>query len=215
MNITKKVLLGLAATATLFTSSVFADDYYYVTVGGGATKGLKYSSYDVGGGVTSKSKAPKMGGEFLVGAGYYLMDNVRVEALFLKPFPGEAKGAAYVNGNIVDNTSSKLKYEINSLQLRSYVDAFDLSDFGKMYFGAGLGWAQVKPKLSGPNAMSGKKTNNLTWLVAAGANFEVADGTKLGVEYNYQDFGKGKFKNGNYKPTFKGHALVAKLMFGI
>ena len=51
--------------------------------------------------------------------------------------------------------------------------------------------------------------------LGAGANFDVADGVKLATEYNYQSFGKGKFKKDDFKPSFDGHVLLAKLQFNI
>jgi opacity protein-like surface antigen len=126
-----------------------------------------------------------------------------------------AQGGA--NGSDKD-LGGKITAQINSVQLRAYVDVFDISDYGKAYVGAGLGWAQVKAKMSS-NYGSGKtkNKNNLAWFVGFGAAFNVADGTRLAVEYNYQDFGSAKFNSGEKfrKKSFAGHAVIAKLMFDI
>jgi opacity protein-like surface antigen len=218
MNKIQKLLLGLAATAVI--SPVFAEsnEQFYVTVGGGVVMQTKNSS-ETYNGMTAKFKKPKTSGQMLVGVGYYAVENVRVEAVFVKPFVGDSKVNITDNaGNLLE--TGKLKGEINSLQVRGYVNLVDISDLGKLYAGAGLGWAQIKPKLSSNNngSAAGKKTNTLAWLVGVGANFDVADGVKLGTEYNYQSFGKGKFKNDNsvdFKPSFDGHAFLAKLQFDI
>jgi hypothetical protein len=217
MNKVQKILLGLAATAVVSSVS-FADNdsQYYLTIGGGAIKGLKPSSVENGPAKTT-FKAPKVGGEALIGVGYTAAENVRVEAAFVKPFFGKSDATRSVSG--VDTNKGKLSAEINSLQLRGYFDAVDISDLGKGYVGAGLGWSQVKAKVDIDNVGSGssKKANNLAWFLGVGANFEVADGAKLGIEYNYQDFGKAKSEKDKvtYKPTFKGNALIGKLSFDI
>jgi opacity protein-like surface antigen len=223
MKITKKILLGFVATAAISTSAIsFAEETnpFYVTVGGGALMGTKPSSTKEVDGEVTKFKKPKTGGEFLFGAGYYVMDNVRVEAVFVKPVFGKSKARNYINAQLdPEDYGTRLKPDVNSLQLRGYVDVVDISDMGKLYVGAGLGWSQVKLKFSSNmGSGSSKKTNNLTWLVGLGANFDVADGVKLGAEYNYQDFGKGKFKYEGmttYKTGVKGHALLGRLMFEI
>ncbi len=242
MNKIQKLLLGLAASAVI--SPVFAegDNQYYVTVGGGlvmqgksesAKSSVKTSDTETAQ-VEGTFKKPDTSGQILVGVGYYLVENFRLEAVFVKPFVGDSKLSMTKAGK--EYATGKLKGEINSLQLRGYFDVADISDLGKAYFGVGLGWAQVKPKLSmstiGTDAeasktasTSGKKTNNLAWLVGVGASFDVADGVKLGVEYNYQGFGTGKFKEEaaakadanqpSFKGKFDGHALLAKLQFNI
>ncbi len=218
MNKVQKLLLGLAATAVISPAFAENDYQFYLTLGGGAVMQNKYSSYTEEG-VETKFKKPKVAAELLLGVGYYVVENVRVEAVFVKPFINDSK-ATVTTGAQELNINEKVKGEINSLQVRGYFDVVDISDFGKAYVGAGLGWAQVKPKNTMDtnqyfSASEGKKTNNLAWLVGAGAAFDVADGVKLGVEYNYQDFGQGKFKDADYKPKFNGHAVLARLNFNI
>jgi len=237
MNKIQKLLLGLAASAVI--SPVFAegDNQYYVTVGGGLVMQGKSESVKTPG-VTSGDtttqgevtfKKPDTSGQILVGVGYYLVENFRLEAVFVKPFVGDSKISSTMERTEV--ATGKMKGEINSLQLRGYFDVADISDLGKAYFGVGLGWAQVKPKISlssiakvasgqtpaGPSestSVPGKKTNNLAWLVGVGASFDIADGVKLGVEYNYQGFGTGKFKEeavpANATPDDKAAAAKAK-----
>ena len=262
MNKIQKLLLGLAASAVI--SPVFAegDNQYYVTVGGGLVmqgKSESVKSSLPGSGENEKAtqseatfKKPDTSGQILVGVGYYLVENFRLEAVFVKPFVGDSKISSTIDGK--EHSTGKMKGEINSLQLRGYFDVADISDLGKAYFGVGLGWAQVKPKISlssiakvssssenspavpsESTSISGKKTNNLAWLVGVGASFDIADGVKLGVEYNYQGFGTGKFKEEavpanakedeknaaakakqpSFKGNFDGHALIAKLQFNI
>jgi len=253
MNKVQKLLLGLAASAIV--SPVFAegDNQFYVTIGGGVVMQSKNSSETISRSLQNANasetdvtnfKKPSTSGQILAGAGYYLTENVRLETVFVKPFVGESKitsTTTTTTNNSKDSASitntGKLTGEVNSLQLRGYIDMIDISDLGKAYVGLGLGWAQITPKISitlmeqnkqTSRTLSGKKTNSFAWTLGLGANFDVADGVKLGFEYNYQNFGKGKYKNidttvGNetksdpvsYKSHFNGNVILARLQFNI
>jgi opacity protein-like surface antigen len=214
MNTTQKLLLGLVATASVFSS--FAENEYYVTAGAGVAMQSKLSSFDTkdaaGADHRVTFKKAKIGSEILLGAGYYFAENLRAEAVFVKPFLGASKVS--VDGK---STDKKASLQVNSLQLRGYYDVLPIADIGKMYVGAGLGWAQVSGKANvNGESYKAKNKNNLVWTVGLGASFDVADGAKIGLEYNYQDFGKAKkAANVNYAPKAKAHAILAKLTFSL
>jgi opacity protein-like surface antigen len=234
MNKVQKLLLGLATTAAL--SSSFADvaapadlsSQYYVTIGGGLAMQDKLSSFS-GKNTKITFKKPKIGAEALFGVGYNVNEDFHVEAVFVKPFFGDSKLSRKETetGQNVELSTGKLKSKINSLQIRGYYDVAPIADIGKVYVGAGLGWSQVSAKATfnptdagvaaGERKSSGKikAKNNFAWMVAVGSSFKVADGTRIGVEYNYQDFGKAGKKSDSHKPKFAGHAVVAKLMFDL
>jgi opacity protein-like surface antigen len=249
MNKVQKLLLALAATSTVLSSSAFAEDSsFYLTAGGGLFMGSKLASnykLTVEPKNEVKYKKPALGGEILAGVGYYAMDNLRVEAVFVKPFFGKSKntivnGIAEIKekaaiqevGNVGDlnyvkaeeavaavpakDKVTNITPTVNSLQVRAYYDAFEFADMGKAYVGAGFGWANIKSKSvnNAGDVVSSKAKNTLAWTVGVGASFDVADGVKLAAEYNYQDFGKYKAKEGP-KLSLKGHALLAKVMFSI
>jgi len=199
--------------------------------------------------------SPKNGGEMFVGVGYYVTDKIRAEAVFVKPWFGKEAIAEANKITTTTNTTTttadtkitttaktgptavdkdyvgKLTSQINSAQVRWYYDAFDIADMGKAYVGAGIGWAQVKAKFNTDdpaiNTVKTKNSNNFAWSVAVGAAFDVVEAVKLGLEYNYQDFGNVQNKlvvpvgaaaeagNNAGKIRFHGHAIVAKLMFKI
>jgi opacity protein-like surface antigen len=244
MNKIQNTLISLFAFASLLAPVSYANSQdssdFYLTVGGGVNFGASKSKYPAIGlgtlgspSVTASGKKPQTGGQFIAGVGYNVMDNLRLEFVFLKPWLGKSKiNASYQAAAGSGGTpapvpfNGKMTTQINALQMRAYFDAFEISDMGKAYVGAGLGWAQVKGKVSfednNPAGLlnTNFKTKNksmLTWFVGVGAFFNVADGTKLAVEYNYQDFGAVKLTSLTKSATTKlnAHAIIAKVMFDI
>jgi len=241
MHKIQKTLISLLAFSAIVApfSRAWANDGsdYYLTVGGGLLFGNKpgTATNTIAGGLGATDtfaisfKKPKTGGEFLAGVGYNVMDNFRLEAVFIKPWFGKSNISGTrthtISGSsaVIVPLTGKMTAQINSLQLRGYFDVFEISDMGKAYVGAGLGWAQVKSKGSitiadVTTSGSSKNKNNLAWFLGVGAFFNVSDGVKLAVEYNYQDFGKmKKISDSTYgnKKSFAGHALLAKIMFDI
>jgi len=187
-------------------------------------------------------KKAKTNAEMFVGVGYYVTDKIRAEAVFVKPWFGKqtinqsnvtvttpAGGSA--GQPVTTAYHGKLTSQVNSVQLKGYYDAFDIADMGKAYVGAGIGWSQVQAKFDTNDAVivnvKTKNKNNFAWTVAVGAAFDVVEEVKLGLEYNYQDFGHVKNPlvapagatavtgNNAGKIRFHGHAIVAKLMFNV
>jgi len=263
MHKIQKTLISLLAFSSFITpfaqSHAAGETDFYLTIGGGLIMGNKQgaSSFEssesntttdssksppVTTTITTDTKAnasfkkPKNGGELLAGVGYKVMDNLRLEAVFVKPWFGKSNTSLTVINTVthqvqghdpveeeptITNLTGKTTAQINSLQLRAYFDAFELGEVGKAYVGAGLGWSQVKAKFScqtNAQSFTTKNKNNLSFFVGVGAFFSVTDGLKLAVEYNYQDFGKAKKPSDNFnlgKKSFAGSAVIAKIMFDI
>ena len=237
----QKLALALVATSSLLSVSAFAaDNQFYITAGGGALFSDKQlsnfeNSYtnSEGDEVTNKFtfKKAKTSYEMFAGVGYYVMDKVRTELVFVKPwFNKQNITQANTNAGDQKNYSGKLDSQINAAQIKGYYDAFDIAEIGKAYVGVGIGWSQVQAKLTTNDSDVGnvktKKKNNLAWNLAVGAVFDVVEEVKVGLEYNYQDFGRVKNplkapkdsadqKNNTGNINFHGHAVVAKLMFNI
>jgi opacity protein-like surface antigen len=238
----KKLALTVVATSSLLNVSAFAaDNQFYLTAGGGVLFSDKQlsdfnNSYTNNGVEVANKftfKKPKTSGEMFVGVGYYVTDKIRAEANFVKPWFGKENitQASTLTPGGANSYKGKLTSQVNSAQVKGYYDAFDISDMGKAYVGAGLGWSQIKAKFNtkdlAVNTVKTKNKSTFAWTLAVGAAFDVVDEVKLGLEYNYQDFGHVKNplvapsgstnQNGNNvgKVTFHGHAIVAKLMFNI
>lgn len=247
MNKLQKVVLALAATSSILGASAYAaDNQFYITGGGGLLFGTKqlsdftdsYTAAIVSPATVGVSnaqkysfKSPKTGGEMFLGVGYYVTDKIRTELVFVKPWFGKQniKGVKTV-GTTSTNFDGKLTTQVNSAQLRGYFDAFDIADMGKAYVGAGIGWSQVKAKISTNNdSWKSKNKSNFAWMLGVGVSFDVVEEVKLGLEYNYQDFGRvtnpvntaipgtatSPVIGNNGKIKLRGHAVVAKLMFNI
>ena len=227
MNKVQKLLLAFATASTVLSNPVLAEDNsFYLTAGGGLFMGSKITSnFKLKAPLDNqvKSKNPALGGSILAGVGYYAMENLRLEAVFVKPVYGKSKFTIVdaVPATASDKAKNKVVSvtpSVNSLQLRAYYDAFEFADMGKAYVGAGFGWANAKVKLAGlPDAHKAKSTNALAWTAAVGASFDVAEGIKLATEYNYQGFGDHKVNDKSIpkKASLNGHALLAKVMFSI
>ena len=194
----KKILLTTAAVAVLASSSAYAmEDMFYVKANAGWSKLNKVQ------GLKSKNDA-----FFGVGAGYHVMDNVRVDLTFdhfVKP--EHKKGAV------------KIKGEVNTLLLNGFVDLFDV-DAAKLFVGAGVGAGQVKAKRSGDtiaaNNGTAKQKYNLAFAGYVGGSYEFTPGVTGDVTYSYRDMGKTKKLKGDNKSVhYRGHNVGAGVRFDI
>jgi opacity protein-like surface antigen len=244
----QKSLLALIVASVIAPFLSFANqDDLYITGGGGPIWGLKPAAngvtYQVGQstivqtgtttvttvtnvGATANHdyNSMKMGGIAFFGVGKYLTEKIRTEVVFVKPWFAKAdtKISTNVNGNITNYPGSAVA-KINALQVRAYLDLFDICDLCKLYGGAGLGWSQVKAKLATPGlvipgvSLSGSRNkNNLAWMLGLGVSFDFMHGVKLAAEYSFQDFGHSKHPmNTSGKIDFRGHSLIGKMMFDI
>jgi len=240
----KKLLLIAAASTALLTSAVsFAECDMNPAVDSSTDSSMSSSSMDKwylklnAGGVIfdkQKDKATEIkmrsntGFIAEIGAGYYIMDNLRtdltigtVASSHLKKSKTDADG---------DSTTVKHKPTIVSFLLNGYVDFVDLSMF-KVFAGAGIGAALVKENImqkdvdnfngvsttfNFPNVNTKNKTN-FAYQVSLGTSFEVADGVKAELVYSWRDYGKTKTKKVNGinegGTRYRGNNLTAGLRF--
>lgn len=226
----QKTFLALLATATAFSASAEGskEGNFYLGAGLG---GFMQQSKIFEETTFTKVKKPDLVFDTSAGVGYYVTDSVRVELAFAKPFLGKTKRTTTMNDEVQEVETSKIK--VNSLQIRTYTDLFDISDFGKVYAGAGIGLSHTSGKLAWEAqntnktvreasglATSGsvkfKKGFSISYGLAAGAEFDVADSVKLGAEYNFNYHGKAVIKDvDGLRSGIYGHSILAKLRFDI
>ena len=241
----KKLLLIAAASTALLTSGLsFADCDMNSSVDSSThssvpspTDNQWYLKLDAGGAIFNKAKSKRAdfklksstGFTAEIGAGYYIMDNLRtdltigtVASSYLK------KSKTCPDG---DSFSIKSKPTILSVLLNSYVDLVDLSMF-KVFAGAGVGPAFVKEKINSKDIKDGvtstfnsvtKNKTNFAYQLSLGTSFEVAPGVKAELIYSWRDYGQtknatktidgGKVKFGG--THYKGNHLMAGLRFNM
>ena len=196
----KKILLTTAAAAVLASSSAYAmDNTFYVKAQGNWSK-------------MAKSKGLASKNDFMagIGAGYYVMDNARVDLTFDHNFNP-------------DHKKDKVKYKgtVNSLLLNGF---FDMVDAGpaKVFVGVGVGAAQVKVKSTDTTTgtavtATGKQKTNFAFAGYLGASTEVASGINAELVYSYRDMGKTKKLNvtDGKSVHYRGHNIGAGVRFDI
>lgn len=200
MNNVQKILLGLVATTSIATASFAAEtESFYLTISGGIAKQAQkpgaFSTTDATNqNVSGNFKNPKIGGMLAVGAGYYVMDNVRAELVYFKPFLAKVNTkSATIAGAAADRVGS-VKTEINAFQVKGCFDALDISDMGKAYVSLGIGVAQSKMKLDNSvTSASSKNKVQLSWSIGVGFSFPVGEGVSVKGGYEYVDCGKIKY----------------------
>lgn len=215
----QKIFLSMLATAAA-VSFANADCGYYLTGSAGGFMPNKYSRSGLGSDTREiRSKKISSALEFSVGAGYQVMDNLRAELLYVKPLLNKGKIHKKDSGDSDFTQLYSPKATLDSLQIRGYYDLAELKDFGKLYAGAGLGASYLKGQLTdASHTYKFKGRYNLAFALALGGEFEVANNTKLGLEYNYSDYGKVKTKKDSavfYRTPVRGHSILAKLRFEI
>jgi len=170
----KKILLTAAAATVFATSSAYAmEDMFYVKANVGWAK-------------LSKVEKAKSDNDvfFGVGAGYHVMDNVRVDLAFDHfVSPTHKKG------------TMKYKGDVNTLMVNGFVDLFDV-DVAKIFVGAGVGAAQVKTKYTDSaktfNNATSKQKMGLAFAGYLGTSYEFTPGVTGELTYSYRDMGKTK-----------------------
>tara|TARA_B110000503_G_C7137123_1_gene409297 strand:- start:1080 stop:1661 length:582 start_codon:yes stop_codon:yes gene_type:complete len=192
----KKIILTTTALAVLASSSAQAiESDFFVKVNTGYSK-------------MSKVKGAKAKNDvfFGVGAGYYVMDNVRADLTF-----------DHFISPTFKKDGKKIKGEVNTLLLNGFIDLFDIS-IAKLFVGAGIGGSQIKAKVTGDavaaNNGTAKQKYNLSYAAYLGSSIEFAPGITGEVTYSYRAMGKTKGINKvNY--DFKGHNLGAGVRFDL
>jgi opacity protein-like surface antigen len=168
----KKVLLTAAAVAALSTSAFaegMMENQFYLR---GDIDGLMFKKFKTDG-IKMKTK---FGVGLDIGAGYYIMDNVRAELVYTQPFSQNMKGSTTTSGlpttaavtflnagytklnggtagahattaTTTSTVSYKHKPTVRALMARISGDVVDLG-MAKLFVTGGLGWAQVKDNTS-------------------------------------------------------------------
>jgi len=154
----KKILLTTAAVAAISTSAFAADMMENQFFLRGDVSGVMFSKFKTSDADAGSVKIkPKFGFGMDIGAGYYVMDNVRVELVYNQPFASNLKGskatgkalatvlgAAGVAANtVVTDVAIKHKPTVRALLARVAGDVMDLG-MGKIFLTGGIGWSQVK-----------------------------------------------------------------------
>ncbi len=192
----KKILLTAATATILASSSAYAmEDMFYVKANVGWSKLSKIDS--------AKSKNDVF---FGVGAGYHVMDNVRVDLTF-----DHFVDPVHKKGTL------KLKGDINTLMVNGFVDLFDI-DVAKIFVGAGVGAAQVKAKFTDSatnTSITAKQKTNLAFAGYLGTSYEFTPGVTGDLTYSYRDMGKTKKTTALKALHYKGHHVGFGVRFDI
>lgn len=221
-----KKLAILAATTVALSSTALAStqDTFYVKLNAGAIMLNKVKDKATGLKLKSKANAFVNGG-----VGYNVMDNARVDLTLeglISPQAKKSGSATSVAGaSLPSATSGSVKHKANvyALIVSGYVDLFDVS-VAKVYAGAGVGFAQVKEKISVSGfgkdiSVSSKKANNFAYQLTLGVASEVADGVNAELFYKWADYGKTKSGVSDgfelSKTSYRGHNIGVGVRFDI
>ncbi|AVP87298.1 hypothetical protein phytr_3450 [Candidatus Phycorickettsia trachydisci] len=220
----QKKILGFLVVTTAFSASAESakEGNFYFSGAVGAFLQEKAAMLFMESNEQGTSKKPAAALEMGLGLGYYATENLRIEANFAKPFSNKSKVIIKfpIDGDILDATYH-IKTFVNSLQIKGYYDLFKLSDLTRIYVGAGIGLSNVTGKMKNieDNKIVKFKTRyNFAYVLGLGANFEVTNNTKLGLEYNYSYHGKAVKKETTgpgYKTLVRGHSVLAKITLDI
>jgi opacity protein-like surface antigen len=230
----KKLLLVAAASAAILSSSSsfaegLGDNPWYLRLDAGVSMLTKEK--DKATGLKMKSNTVFVGD---IGAGYYLMDNLRADLTFSLSSNTHLKKSGISNNGVFSGLNGTIKHKPNimNLFLNGYVDFVDLSMF-KLFAGGGIGSALVKEKVTynpvGGNAgsdtlsVSTKHHYNFSYQLSLGMGTEVSEGVIAELAYKWADFGKAKSKNVSFRGKtisvgglhLKGHNVLAGIRFDI
>ena len=172
-----------------------------------------------------------------VAIGYYVKDNLRLEAAFIRPFIKDAQINQRFEVKNDNNSADVLPVNrevlhsanINLGQLRVYFDGLPIKEYGSLYLAAGAGFGQIQTTRLAqvPNNAAPTNTTKETltkyspnWMLGCGANVNIAQGIKFGLGYEFQNFGKGKKPSDalfiTYQSrSFKGSSATLRLIYDI
>lgn len=220
----KRLLLIAATTAAISGTSAFAapnaENMFYLKVGAGADWMRKIKIDDK---LHAKSKVAPI---FMLGAGYYFMDNLRGDLTLDVVANPKHKISKKTD---TESWNNKISSKVAALMLNGYVDMFDVSIAG-IFAGAGLGISRVKTKVNGEytdlvdgekesGANSSKHKYNLAYQATVGAAAELGEGVQGELAYSWRHYGKaGKWKKDNEhakKFSLRGHNVTASVVFGL
>lgn len=141
------------------------------------------------------------GGSFAVGLSEQVFGgSFRAEVEYNKN--GKAEQKHYIGfddfGYLWDE-DFKLQVETQSVMINGYYD-FDTGTRLSPYFGAGIGYGEVKGTLSIAGVKAGIKDKKMVWQIGTGISLEVTENFKAEVGYRYMDYGYFK-KDGDKVKT--------------
>lgn len=238
--ITKKIcVIGLAIV--MLTSSTLAEDrtgfYLKGNVGANKMKNAKeYFTDDNAPNIKFRSKS-QISPAFNIGAGFYSNNFLRHDLSFgyqkvnfkkssiNHPIYNEEEDINYTGLFEINRKSS-----IYSLMFNSYID-LPISDNFNFIFGGGIGIAQIKEKLKGKviiklndgvnvtaqdKSEKSKNKRNFAYSLTTGISLKVSDNTNFELTYNWQDFGKTKYKDKDVtKNRYNGHSIMTGVRFDV
>jgi len=207
-----KILLPLLITAT-----AHADNFYLHGAVGGISQ-HKLSLPEASDDSIYKIKKTTPAPEISLGIGYQLSPKVRSEIVFIKPFFNKSR--MVLKDELTDEfiDYAIVTTNVNSLQLRGYVDVFDICDTYKVYLGAGVGTSHVRGKLKidyagEVTAYKFKHKYNFAYMFATGTSFNISKDFKADLEYNYSYHGKAR--DGFYSTPLRAHGIIAKIRWDL
>lgn len=236
--ITKKsCVIGLAIV--MLTSSTLAEDRtgFYLKANVGANKMKNAKQYNIypedNINIPSNKSKSKVSPAFNIGAGFYLNNFVRHDLSFgyqkvnFKTNTVDNNIVYDEHGNITDYVDVKLdrKSFIYSLMFNSYID-LPISDNFNFFFGGGVGLAQIKEKVTqkmitnnitiSDETEKSKNKRNFAYSLTTGISLKVSDNTNFELTYNWQDFGKTKYKDKDVtKNRYNGHSVMTGIRFDV
>lgn len=199
------LLLTITSISLLFSASSWAIEnqfYLKAEVGASRMNDVKLNDKEL-----KQNIAAIVGG----GAGYYVLDNVRVD-LILNFFANQQSNYSFAG------TDSKIKPQITTLVLSGYVDIIDIS-ICEFFIGAGAGVSQLKNEVTNNKlgtAAANNKKNNLVYHLTFGVAAKLAPIVKVEVAYSWKDFGSTKeIKNYVKSLPYKGHNVTFGIRFDV
>jgi len=222
----KKLALTAVVASALFSSSSYAEENMFYIKGEGALNFFPATKVTINAGGKSADAKFKssMGGSAAIGAGYYIMDNVRTELSFKYPFISELKSKEKDNNN-------KLAPKSMAVFLKGCVDVYNF-EAGGISINAGLGWTQTSAELKTKDA-DGKdvtrkldKKNGLGFGAGARVSYNISEAVTLEGGYEWTMYGKAKdldVKDTDNKtvlytiksPSAQTHEVVFGLRFAV
>lgn len=233
----KKCVIGLAIV--MLTSSTLAEDKtgFYLKANVGANKMKNAKQYNIypedNINIPSNKSKSKVSPAFNIGAGFYLNNFVRHDLSFgyqkvnFKTNTVDNNIVYDEHENITGYVDVKLdrKSSIYSLMFNSYID-LPISDNFNFFFGGGVGLAQIKEKVTqkmitnnitiSDETKKSKNKKNFAYSLTTGISLKVSDNTNFELTYNWQDFGKTKYKDKDVtKNRYNGHSVMTGIRFDI
>lgn len=242
--INKSVLLCSAITIVILSTSTFAENRngFYLKGSVGANKMSETEEKPI------KSRS-KLSPSFSIGLGYYLNDYLRHDLTLDYSSISFENGSANITeqgfdpdyGNYIftGNGSVDRKASVYSMMFNNYID-LPITDNSKLFFGGGIGLAQIKEKINAKiekgkiqvennfihipnytNSSSTKKKLNFAYSLMIGTSVKVTPITTIEIVYSWKDFGvtkTGKWRNDGDKVDknrYNGHSCMAGIRFDI